>query len=199
MTAHTWARVARSGSSSPSTWPRNSTPAPPSAAEAACCSDRRCATSSIDVRRRIPGPLGAVGQHEVVHGAPLAGPLGQRGTGLELGIVGVGDDHQRARRHGQVDRRGRGRPRCSRHGSGQCARGVPACPGRPARRCPTPGPRRAPRATRSPSRAASAQCRSERIGAVGELERGGGRDRHDVAATAPAVGGDQDLRRVRRR
>ena len=50
----------------------------------------------------IPGALGSVGQHQVRDPTPRRGPLGQRGAGLELGVVGVRDDHQGAVGGGQV-------------------------------------------------------------------------------------------------
>ena len=62
--------------------------------------DERCG-----VRLGIPRALGAIGAHEVMHDASRIGPLGERGAGPELDVVGVRADRQSARRDVEVDRR----------------------------------------------------------------------------------------------
>ena len=51
---------------------------------------------------RVPRALRAVGAHEVRDGAAGGRPLGQRGAGAELDVVGVGADGQGRPRHRQV-------------------------------------------------------------------------------------------------
>ena len=43
----------------------------------------------------VPGALRAVGADEVVHDAAGGRPLGERGAGTELDVVGMGADRQR--------------------------------------------------------------------------------------------------------
>ena len=163
--------------SSPSTSPRKTTsPVAPSAAAAARCSSCRLLDQRGLVDVGVPGALRAVGQHEVVDDRAGARPLGERGTALELGVVGVGDDHERSSGVGQVERvapRSRrstlehavdDEREVARGGSGRQVVGfvdVPAEVLRP----------RGPAPVR-PRRSTSARWRVERPVAVGELEAG---------------------------
>ena len=167
-----------------------------------------------DVHRAVPRALRAVGQHQVVHGAALACPLGQRGSRLELRVVGMGDDHERGVRDRQVPR-----------GRGGCRIGHDAAPGsgsgvaRAAGCRAVVGSRRWARqgaqvrrhvqvvglvdvppqvlgahdTHRQPAPCRLVAVALERALAVGDAEPRTRRHRHHVAATATSVGHDHRL------
>ena len=92
----TFRRVSSVTSSIPSTSPRNVTLFTPSTSAAARCSRSRMGRSSSRVAPGSLEPAESVGDDHVVDLATLAGPRGDRAAAHELGVVGVGEQDERA-------------------------------------------------------------------------------------------------------